>query len=142
MVKQFTERQVDDIIRMKFGKMVTSADNVQYASNETLGQIYGVSSTKIRELYMQWFQQALGPLEMEIIEGKLDLSWANSRAGDHVSALEQLRQARLYAPKQEAHRLHFDMVTSLAAARAYRCANLLQQAQAEYERGLGLAGKR
>ena len=57
MVKHFTERQVDDIIRMKFGKMVTSADNVQYASNETLGQIYGVSSTKIRELYMHRFQQ-------------------------------------------------------------------------------------
>ena len=57
MVKQFTERQVDDIIRLKFGKMVTSADNVQYASNETLGKIYGVSSTKIRELYMQRFQQ-------------------------------------------------------------------------------------
>lgn len=82
------------------------------------------------------------PLEMEIIAGKLDLSWASSRAGDHASALEQLRQTRLYAPKNEAHRLHFDMVTSLAAARAYRCANMLPQAETEYERGLGLASKR
>ena len=37
MVKHFTDKQVDDIIKLKFGRMVASADHVQYASNATLG---------------------------------------------------------------------------------------------------------
>ena len=56
MVKQFTEQQVDDLIKLKYGRLVTSADNVQYVSNATLGKIYGVSATKIRQLYMARFQ--------------------------------------------------------------------------------------
>jgi len=56
MVKFTTDPWVDDLIKLKFGKMVTSADHVQYASNKTLGEIFGVSATKIRELYMGRFQ--------------------------------------------------------------------------------------
>ena len=56
MVKQFTDDQVDDLIKLKFGRMVASADNVQYVSNNTLGKIYGDSATKIRQLYMDRFK--------------------------------------------------------------------------------------
>ena len=55
MVKQFTEQQVDDLIKLKFGRLVTSADNVQYVSNATLGQIFGVSASKVCQLYTQRF---------------------------------------------------------------------------------------
>ena len=40
--------------------MVTSADNIQYVSNKTLGKIYGVSASKIRELYMARFKSIEG----------------------------------------------------------------------------------
>ena len=56
MVKQLSEKQVDDIIKMKYGSLVTSTQHIQYVSNATLGKIFGVSATKIRELYMARFQ--------------------------------------------------------------------------------------
>ena len=56
MGKKFTEEQVDDLIKLKFGQLVTSADNIQYVSNAKLGKIFGVSATRIRELYMDRFQ--------------------------------------------------------------------------------------
>ena len=56
MVKSFSEQQIDDLIKLKFGKLVTHADHVQYASNATLAKIFGVSAAKIRQLYQQRFQ--------------------------------------------------------------------------------------
>ena len=56
MVKSFTEQQVDDLIKFKFGRLVESAYHVQYASNATLAKIFGVSAAKIRQVYMQRFQ--------------------------------------------------------------------------------------
>ena len=56
MVKYFTEQQVDDLIKLKFGRLVESADHVQYVSNAILGKIFGVSAAKIRQLYQQRFQ--------------------------------------------------------------------------------------
>ena len=56
MVKLFTEQQVDDIIRLKFGSLVTSADHNQYVSNAVLVKLFGVSASKIHQLYMKQFQ--------------------------------------------------------------------------------------
>ena len=56
MVKHFSKQQVDDLIKLKFGRLVTSANRVQYASNATLGKIFGVSASKIRELYAARFK--------------------------------------------------------------------------------------
>ena len=56
MVKEITEQQVDDLIKLKFGRLVTSKRNIQYASNAVLGRIFGVSASKIRELYMARFR--------------------------------------------------------------------------------------
>ena len=47
-MKEFTDQQIEDIIKLKFGKIVTSANNATYISNRILGKLYGVSSTKIR----------------------------------------------------------------------------------------------
>ena len=57
-MKEFTNQQIQDIIKLKFGKMVTSNNNATYISNRILGKLYGVSSTKIRELYMTHFAAA------------------------------------------------------------------------------------
>ena len=46
--KAFTEQQVDDIIKLKFGAIVTDADRPSYVSNRVLGQVFGVSGNKIR----------------------------------------------------------------------------------------------
>ena len=55
MVKHFTESQVDDVIKLKFGRLVSNANRTQYASNALLGKIFGCSAFKVRQLYMQRF---------------------------------------------------------------------------------------
>ena len=42
---QITEQQVDDLIKLKFGRLVTSENNKQYISNAILGKIFGVSAS-------------------------------------------------------------------------------------------------
>ena len=55
-MKEFTDNQVDDILKLKFGKIVTSIDHTSYVSNHILGKIFGVSTFKIRQLYMARFE--------------------------------------------------------------------------------------
>ena len=47
-MKEFTDNQVDDILKLKFGKIVTSNDHTSYISNPILAKIFGVSANKIR----------------------------------------------------------------------------------------------
>ena len=54
-MKEFTDQQIQDIIKLKLGKIVTSANNATYISNKVLGKLYGVSSSKIRQLYLTNF---------------------------------------------------------------------------------------
>jgi hypothetical protein len=42
-MKVFTEEQVDDILKLKFGAVVTSYPSTSYISNHVLGKIFGVS---------------------------------------------------------------------------------------------------
>ena len=42
-MKLWTENQVDDIIKLKFGKLVTESGHQAYVSNKILGMIFGVS---------------------------------------------------------------------------------------------------
>ena len=46
-MKEFTEQQVNDLIRLKYGRLVDSPSNTSYVSNRVLGKIFKVSSTKI-----------------------------------------------------------------------------------------------
>ena len=55
-MKLFTEQQVDDIIKLKFGALVTNINHRAHLSNKTLGQIYKVSGSQIRRLYMARFE--------------------------------------------------------------------------------------
>ena len=56
MVKKLTEAQVDDLIKLRYGRLVTSADHTAYTSNATLGKIFGISSSQVRRLYLARFQ--------------------------------------------------------------------------------------
>ena len=57
-MKEFTEEQVDAIIRLKWGRLVQQADGPTLTSNAALGKVFGVSATKIRSLYMARFLKA------------------------------------------------------------------------------------
>ena len=57
-MKHFTKEQVDDMIKLKFGQLVTSANNTSYVPNRVLGQLFGVSGSKVRQLYLARFAAA------------------------------------------------------------------------------------
>ena len=53
MVKRmsdFSQETVDNIIRMKYLRLVDSKDNTAYVSNTILGKIFGTSRTTIDKL--------------------------------------------------------------------------------------------
>ena len=56
IMKEFTTNQVDDMIRLKFGQLVSSQFNRSYISNRVLGKIFGVSGSQIRRLYLARFE--------------------------------------------------------------------------------------
>jgi len=47
-MKHFTKEQVDDMIKLKFGQLVTSANNTSYVPNRVLGQLFGCSGSMVR----------------------------------------------------------------------------------------------
>ena len=42
-MKDFTEQQVDHILKLKFGAVVMSYPSTSYVSNRVLGKVFGVS---------------------------------------------------------------------------------------------------
>ena len=56
-MKQFSEQQVDDIIKLKFGRLVTSLNHTSYISNRILGKLFKVSGERIRQLYLARFKK-------------------------------------------------------------------------------------
>ena len=67
MVRKLTEMQVNDLIKLKFGRMVTSHHHIQYASNATLGKLFGISGSQVRRLYMARFE-AIADKELPLIQ--------------------------------------------------------------------------
>ena len=55
-MKTYSEQQVDDMIKLKFGQLVTTPHHRSYASNKLLGKLFGCSGSKIRQLYMAKFE--------------------------------------------------------------------------------------
>ena len=41
-MKRLTEAQVDDLLKLKFGKVVTEPGHTAYVSNAVLGKIFGI----------------------------------------------------------------------------------------------------
>ena len=55
--KQFTEEQIDQLIKLKFGALVTKLPEVSYVSNKVLAKIYNCSESHIRKLYTDRFEK-------------------------------------------------------------------------------------
>ena len=55
-MKIFTEQQVDDLIKLKFGRLVTERGHQSFVSNQLLGRLFKVSGTQIRRLYLERFE--------------------------------------------------------------------------------------
>ena len=55
-MKEFNKQQIDDIIRLRYGKLVSTPANQAFASYQTLGKIFGASSGKIRQLIFEKFK--------------------------------------------------------------------------------------
>ena len=47
-MKEFTNLMVDDLIKLKFGSLVTSNKHRSFVSNKQLGKVFGVSQSEIR----------------------------------------------------------------------------------------------
>ena len=52
-MKIFSEQQVDDLIKLKFSKLVHDRGHPSYVSNDLLGKLFKVSGCKIRSLYLE-----------------------------------------------------------------------------------------
>ena len=45
------------MIKLKFGKLVANANHISYVSNNVLGKIFGISGSKVRQLYKSYFDK-------------------------------------------------------------------------------------
>ena len=50
-----TEEQIDQMIMVKYGKLVTNSENTAFVSNAVIGKIYGIDGSSVRRLYMKRF---------------------------------------------------------------------------------------
>ena len=56
-MKIFSEKQIDDLLKLKFGKIVTEPGHTAYVSNSVLGKIFNVSEKQIRHIYKSRFEK-------------------------------------------------------------------------------------
>ena len=56
-MKYISEQKVDDIIKLKFGGLVTEVYHTSFVSDKILGQLYKISSSSVRRLYMARFEE-------------------------------------------------------------------------------------
>ena len=56
-MKIISEQQVDDLIKLKFGRLVETSGHTSYVSNRILGKIFKMSNEQIRQIYLRRFQK-------------------------------------------------------------------------------------
>ena len=54
-MKHISEQQIDDIIKLKFGGLVTEIGHTSFVSDKILGQLYKISASQGSRLYMAKF---------------------------------------------------------------------------------------
>ena len=55
-MKEFSKEMVDDVIRLRYCQLVTSANHRTFVTCKKLGRVFGVSSSKIYQLIRQRFE--------------------------------------------------------------------------------------
>ena len=48
---------MDDIIKLKFGRLVEEHGHISYISNRVLGKLFKISGVQVRQLYLRRFQK-------------------------------------------------------------------------------------
>ena len=56
-MKEFSKAQVDDIVKLRWGKLISNPKQTAFASYKTIGKIFGVSGSKIYQLCQQRFKE-------------------------------------------------------------------------------------
>ena len=56
-MKELTKEKVDDIIKLKWGSLVTDPHGPTFTSDAALGKVFRVSASKIRQLYKERFEE-------------------------------------------------------------------------------------
>ena len=91
MVKNYTPAQVDAIIRMKFGRPVTSQFNLSYVSNAMLGRLFKCSATTIRELYMRRFAELKGVPTVDQVKKRYGIRYVSAEAQRYIVDRDTLK---------------------------------------------------
>ena len=55
-MKEFTKELVDDILKLRYLKVVTTANHTAFATYQTLGKIFGLSRSQIHHLCKKRFE--------------------------------------------------------------------------------------
>ena len=50
-LRDITSDQVDEMIKIKWGKLVTDSYHTAFVSNAVIGKIYGIDGSSVRRLY-------------------------------------------------------------------------------------------
>ena len=56
-MKTLTEKQVDDLLKLKFGGIVPIQPSHCFVSDKTIGKIFGVSGSQVRKIYKKRFEE-------------------------------------------------------------------------------------
>ena len=48
--------QVNNMLKLKYGRLVSEANHTTYVSNATLGKVFGCSGSKVRQLCLRRFK--------------------------------------------------------------------------------------
>ena len=65
-MKEFSEEQVDNIIRLKWGKLVTEASGPTYTSNRALRSLFKVTRSQIRNIAQKSLKRRGCYIEVEM----------------------------------------------------------------------------
>ena len=57
ILHKLSTKDVDNMILIKFGRSVTTANNPAFVSNAVIGKIFGIDGSSVRRLYMKRFEQ-------------------------------------------------------------------------------------
>ena len=55
-MKQYSELQVDAMIKLRYGSLVTDPEHTSFASYRLLGQLFKCSGSKVRQLLFARFE--------------------------------------------------------------------------------------
>ena len=58
-MKHYSEQQVLDMIKLKFGREVEDHFHPSFVSNRLLGKLFGCSGSKVRQLYLAHFAKII-----------------------------------------------------------------------------------